>query len=308
MINTPLLSIIIPVYNTNKEYLNECIDSIKKQSYSSIEAIIVNDGSDKDVQLFIEELIRKDNRFILINKENEGVNSAREFGIKYAKGKYSFFVDSDDYIQFDYLSELVDECEKHGLDIALTSFSSVIDGQIYKSTKLNFSSGTGFDLLNYISRNFGWNVWGKVYLTALLKNETIQFPKELKVGEDAFFMVQVLINAKKVKYIERYGYYYRINDFSVMQNMTKEKSLNTLLSLRYILKILSSEKKYEVVLKNFVIIFLCEVFFRNKSLIRDSIFLRYLIAKYYNFYFSIKVIGCRSSLKLFFNILTGYFS
>ena len=98
----PEVSIIIPVYN-NEAYVQKCIDSVKKQSFEDFEAIIVNDGSTDNSRSIIEALIEKDERFHLINQENQGVAAARNRGIDQAKGKYLTFIDGDDYIGRDYL-------------------------------------------------------------------------------------------------------------------------------------------------------------------------------------------------------------
>lgn len=94
---TPLLSVIIPVFNVEK-YLSRCIDSIIHQSYQTLEIIIINDGSTDNSKSICEEYARIDSRIILINKENGGQSSARNSGLEIAKGDYITFVDSDDYI------------------------------------------------------------------------------------------------------------------------------------------------------------------------------------------------------------------
>ena len=92
-----LISIIVPVYNVDK-YLSKCIDSIISQTYNDIELILVDDGSPDNSPKICDEYARKDNRIIVIHKENGGVSSARNAGLDIAKGKYIGFVDPDDYI------------------------------------------------------------------------------------------------------------------------------------------------------------------------------------------------------------------
>ena len=92
-----MISIIVPVYNSEK-YLDECLRSIQKQSYSNFEVICVNDGSPDNSADICQRFVDKDKRFRLINQENGGVSSARNRALKEAKGEYVCFVDSDDVI------------------------------------------------------------------------------------------------------------------------------------------------------------------------------------------------------------------
>lgn len=115
------ISVIVPVYNTEK-YIKKCIRSIIEQTLKEIEIIIVNDGSkDKSLEI-IKDLMKQDRRIKLINKENEGVSSARNSGIKMAKGKYIQFIDSDDWIEKEFLEKMYDFAEKENVDIVVSDY------------------------------------------------------------------------------------------------------------------------------------------------------------------------------------------
>ena len=101
-----LISIVIPVYNVEK-YLEKCLQSVQNQTYNHFEVILVNDGSTDSSLSICEKFVNQDKRFSVFSKENGGMSSARNFGIKKAKGSFITFVDSDDYIVKDYLSHLV---------------------------------------------------------------------------------------------------------------------------------------------------------------------------------------------------------
>ena len=92
-----MISIIVPVYNAEK-YLNRCIDSILKQTFTDLEIILVDDGSTDDSLKICEEYQKQDDRIIVIHKDNGGSTSARKAGVRIAKGAYIAFVDSDDWI------------------------------------------------------------------------------------------------------------------------------------------------------------------------------------------------------------------
>lgn len=110
--NQPKISIIIPVYN-NQKYLTRCIKSVIEQTYRNIEIIIINDGStDKSIDI-INKILVKDNRIILIDKENEGVSKTRNYGLRKSTGDYIMFLDSDDYIEKNTINDLVDIIKKN---------------------------------------------------------------------------------------------------------------------------------------------------------------------------------------------------
>ena len=100
-----MISIIVPVYNV-EEYLEECIESIRQQTFTDFEVILVNDGSTDYSKEICEEYCRKDSRFRLINQENQGQSIARNRGIAESTGEFIVFIDSDDIVKFDLLTQL----------------------------------------------------------------------------------------------------------------------------------------------------------------------------------------------------------
>lgn len=103
--NTPLVSIVIPVYNVEL-YLRECLDSVISQTYHNLEIICVNDGSPDNSLSILEEYAAKDSRIRIISQENAGISVARNTGMDVATGEYIYFLDSDDYIAL----EMVERC------------------------------------------------------------------------------------------------------------------------------------------------------------------------------------------------------
>lgn len=101
-----MISVIVPVYNV-EEYLEECLESIREQTYTDIEVILVNDGSTDSSRQICERYCEKDNRFKLINQENQGQSVARNRGVKESIGEYIMFVDSDDVININVLEVLI---------------------------------------------------------------------------------------------------------------------------------------------------------------------------------------------------------
>lgn len=101
------VSVIVPVYNV-EEYIEECIESIVNQTLKEIEIIIVNDGTKDNSMKKIEKYL-SDSRIVIINKENGGISSARNAGLKIARGEYVTFIDSDDFIKITMLEKLYDQ-------------------------------------------------------------------------------------------------------------------------------------------------------------------------------------------------------
>ena len=101
-----MISVIVPVYNV-EEYLEECLESIKNQTYTNIEVILVNDGSTDGSREICERFCQKDSRFKLINQENQGQSVARNRGVKESAGEFIMFVDSDDVIKKNVLEVLL---------------------------------------------------------------------------------------------------------------------------------------------------------------------------------------------------------
>ena len=115
------ISILMPVYNAEK-YLNETIDTIKNQSFSNWELIIVDDGSIDNSKEICTKLMNDDKRIKYIFQENLGVSHTRNVALENAQGKYIVFVDSDDLIHEDYLKILINSIEKNNSDISLCNF------------------------------------------------------------------------------------------------------------------------------------------------------------------------------------------
>ena len=124
------VSIGIPIYNVEK-YLRECLDSITNQTFKNFEAIIVDDGSTDNSFVICQEYVAKDNRFKLIHQENKGLAGARNTCLKYMKGEYVTWVDSDDVVDNNYLERLLETQEKTGTDIVRCVRKYIRDGNVY---------------------------------------------------------------------------------------------------------------------------------------------------------------------------------
>ena len=171
------ISIIVPVYNVEK-YLKRCINSILNQTFKNFELILVNDGSTDNSLNICKNYKEKDGRIQLISQTNKGLSAARNTGLKYAKGKYVCFVDSDDFIEKEYLSLLLSNIEKYNSDIAMCEYYLTNEeGRKYSISRLNEPKDihvlSGEKTFSYFYKeDYVPNVvaWNKIYLRSLFDN------------------------------------------------------------------------------------------------------------------------------------------
>lgn len=226
------ISVIIPVYNVEK-YIIECIESIINQTFKDIEIIVVNDGT-KDNSIKIVEEYLSDKRIKIINKANGGLSSARNEGMKVAKGEYIYFIDSDDFINEDVLEVLYKNLESERFDIIFSNFSFYNDKtKKEKKSKFNFPFKENINKGYYFLYNGEEiNVWNRLYRREFLEKYNFRFIEEI-IYEDQDFGFKTILLAENIKYIENYGYKYRVGrEGSIMSSQRKEKSLKSVQILK----------------------------------------------------------------------------
>ena len=211
------VSVIIPVYNVEK-YLEECLQSVCKQTLKDIEIICINDGStDKSGQI-LKDFAKKDKRIVLIEQENQGVSIARNNGIKVAKGEYIGFVDSDDWIDPDFYEKLYQSAKKFDTDIALAGHKSYIDEKSGKE-KITVKYNKEKVITNFnrkmSSLELCGAVWNKIYKPNLILENQVWFP-EGRTYEDGIWNLHVFYLAKKICTVPKCFYHYRYNLTSIV--------------------------------------------------------------------------------------------
>ncbi len=200
-----MISVIVPVYNTEK-YLSDCIDSLLKQTYQNLELILVDDGSTDHSGRICDEYSLKDERIKVIHKKNEGVSSARNLGLQNCNGKYIAFVDSDDFVTKNYLELLCQNLLNYKADISICNSSF---------TRYKCKSGIVVcdNQLNHCKYTFLYYTWGKLFSKQLLEN--VYFDTDLTIGEDSYFIAQLLKRSKYIYYDSTIAYIYRQNPTSL---------------------------------------------------------------------------------------------
>lgn len=227
MIKNPEVSIIVPVYNTEK-YLNRCLDSLINQSFSNIEIICINDGSIDGSLKILKQFEKKDNRIKVINQINSGVSSCRNKGIDVSNGNYIVFVDSDDWIDKYMIDEMYRKAINNNSDIVMCSYmreftnrskekvfnlpDEVIYENKYIRTELHrkLFGPTDDELINPEGLDSLGTVWGKLYKSEIIKDNQIEFLDLKLIGsnEDSFFNINVFKYTAKIIFINKPFYHY----------------------------------------------------------------------------------------------------
>lgn len=238
--NSPKISVIVPFYNVEEALFCSCIESILQQTYSDFEIIIVNDGSRLQFDAVLANAVKKDNRVRLINKPNGGVSTARNLGVKEAKGKYVAFVDADDVVQKQYLKEALYVIGKETVDFVLGA-SLVINAknknfsiQTVQTTETDIKYtvfNNNYDKLipslvasKHLIRFIDGSYVNRGPVARLLKIDIarkICFPEGVEFAEDVIWNIRVLQNCKRVAVVEKAWYYYLQNSFSAIHRYRK---------------------------------------------------------------------------------------
>ena len=223
-----LISVVIPVYNV-EQYLPKCIESIMSQTYKNLEIILVNDGSTDGSQKICEEYKSIDNRIKIINKENGGLSDARNVGIDNSSGNYITFIDSDDYIDDDYVYTLYKSLISYNADMSIASHKIIYPKRIIdKATDEKFCANSKKVLEKILyDEGIDLSAWGKLYKKSLFNN--IKFPKG-RLFEDSATTYRLIDESKKIAVNSKSVYNYVIRKNSISNEMFSEKKMDLITS------------------------------------------------------------------------------
>ena len=211
------ISVVIPVYNTEPNYIDKAINSVLNQTYKNIEIIVVNDGStDKATLEYLKTINNPDIK--IINQENKGLGGARNTGIENSTGEYIGFLDSDDWLDNNFYEVLYNLCEKNVADIACGILTRVFEKR--QKQMDNFRNKVEFDFVEKMKYIKNGSVCSKLFKKSLFNN--IRFEEKVYY-EDNLVLVDALLNSNKVVFTNRVKYYYRENPVSICLNSSKEK-------------------------------------------------------------------------------------
>jgi glycosyltransferase involved in cell wall biosynthesis len=233
--NSPLISIIIPVYNV-ENYIDKCIQSLLNQTYKNIEIVLVNDGSPDNSGKICDDYAAKDSRVKVIHKENGGPVSARNAGFYAMTGDWHMYVDSDDWIDLDSCEKLVAAINNHpDVDMVFFNMIEELDSKTIKG-KWNFHSNDSeiqYDrngcielsrmTLNHCS-GLGTSCAKLINSNHARNNNIISNPKLKQGSEDTEYALRAYYSCQKCLFINEYLYHYRYNPTSITKKIDERNA------------------------------------------------------------------------------------
>ncbi len=229
-----LISVIVPVYKV-EDYIGKCIESLIAQTYKNIEIILVDDGSPDSSGDICEEYAKKDNRIVVLHKENGGLSDARNYGLERAHGELIGFVDSDDYINENMYKILIDTMNKTNADIVISNLEEVAEGDMPSTIVEPQKEYTTKVMTNIQAQNVYYDrtdlriaftvAWNKLYKREVMGD--IIYPKGY-IHEDEFTTFKYLYNAKNIAFVDVPLYYYLRRDSGIMGSAFNIKKFNLL--------------------------------------------------------------------------------
>lgn len=231
------LSIIVPVYNV-EQYVEQCINSIKAQTISCFEVIIVDDGS-KDSSISIcERLIGSNSCFKILHKENGGLMSAWKYGLTHASGDYIGFVDSDDWIDTNMYEKLLSSIKEFGADVVCSGYITENNAERNIIGRLHNFVFEGNDIREsfikeycnsyfYSKSNPTICRWDKIYKRDILIRNMDYFNEKVSLAEDFNTNIAVLLDARRIVLLPDFTpYHYRYNPKSIVNTITPQAFYN----------------------------------------------------------------------------------
>jgi len=224
--NMPILSIIIPVYNS-EQFLSKCIDSVLSQEFADFELILINDGSQDSSLEICETYVKQDHRVVLHTKENGGQAIARNIALKLAKGIYIAFVDSDDYISEDFFSVnmavLLADSSIDLIHIPYVTFSGNEIHKVFSNIEKEVAGKE--NVFRYLISSGGY-LWNKIYKKELFDN--VYFPSG-QIMEDLNCLPTIIQNVGRLRVSNKGKYFYRENENSTVHRKHSPKILRDLM-------------------------------------------------------------------------------
>lgn len=252
--NKVAVSVIVAVYNA-EAYLEQCLNSICKQTLQNIEIICVDDGSTDNSFSILEKYKQKDNRILIIQQEQQGAGNARNHGLQYAHGVYLSFLDADDFFEIDFLESLYGRARQTEADIVVCE-ASEYDQKTGSIHKMAFSLRTENlpqkqifshqDMPNEIFNSFQTWAWNKLFRTTFIKDNGLKF-QEIQRTNDLLFTCLALVLAEKITILERSFIYYRVNHGGNCQSSNERAPFDFYVALLELKKQLQNQQLYGVV-------------------------------------------------------------
>lgn len=205
-----MVSVVVPVYNVEK-YLDKCMQSLMAQTYTNLEIILVDDGSTDRSGDICDKWSSEFYNIKVVHQKNSGVSKSRNVGIQNAKGDYIGFIDADDYIANDMYENLV-KAITDGISVSACGYSRILENNEEKYISNCKPVISANEAIHRCLADDGWGlyIWNKLFSREAIFNDgyPILFPEDLTIGEDAVWLINVLLSCKKVSYYAKSNYKY----------------------------------------------------------------------------------------------------
>ena len=222
-----LVSVIVPVYKVEK-YLEKCVDSIINQTYKNLEIILVDDGSPDNCSKMCDLYAKEDKRVKVIHKQNGGLSDARNAGLDIMTGDFVCFVDSDDWVEKNYVEEMLNIQQKTNADVVACGINLVNEENGKSSIYYNINQTTIFETHDIIENYYNGNgiisgvAWNKLYKKEIFNN--LRYPKGI-LFEDVAIILNILFQCEKVVILKDMLYNYLDRQGSIMKSNWNHQKL-----------------------------------------------------------------------------------
>lgn len=248
----PLISVIVPVYNT-EEYLPRCIESIQKQTYSNMEMILVNDGSTDNSLSVCEKYAGTDDRIQIISQSNRGIIEAKRTGIKHCYGEYVMFVDSDDWIEPQLLESMVQAaCESGCLLVCTNAYKDFEDRTVEMRNNIpagTYETSTIVKDLFYYKNTEDYGILpysvAKLYVKDMLEEVLNNVDSNIRYAEDKAIVFSLVFQNIKICFMDDIYYHYCVRKGSVCYSGNPDYLIELTIAYKYIKKIFDGQKERE---------------------------------------------------------------
>lgn len=203
-----MVSIIVPIYNS-QEYLHKCLNSILRQTYGNFELILVDDGSKDGSAKILDDYKSRDSRIIVIHKPNGGVSSARNAGLDVAQGKFILFIDSDDYVDDNYVQTMLENENGDWLFSGIIDFANDREEKPFVFPDRTFDLNDEQDYYSFVTLGLFNAPFPKLYLASIIQLHAIRFNTKISFAEDREFNLCYMQYVNHVRTLSYTGYHYR---------------------------------------------------------------------------------------------------
>jgi glycosyltransferase involved in cell wall biosynthesis len=290
MISNPLISVIVPVYNSEAT-LDKCVESIINQTYKNLEIFLVNDGSVDSSLSICQKIAATDSRIKVIDKKNGGVSSARNLGLDKSSGDFIAFVDSDDWISLNMYERMLSLMNQYNSELCICGRVRVVEGKIetYPQTNIQVFYDGCIDMRN-LSCIYDLNISVNKLYPKKVFSGGLRFPENFSYGEDLYIVPEVLSMVKKIVYTAEglYFYYNRLD--SASYSLSDDKSNNRIDAYHHLFNYMKDKKQDLKIPFDFL-------FGSYVSAYRNSLDEKIHFKKKYNHFFIYNLIQCCKRFK-----------